>query len=165
MCGGAIISGFIPPTRSRRVTGEHLWPNLKKPAFGNQLSKPVKSDIIDIDDDFETDFKHFKDDSDLEFDVEELLDTKPLAFSAAGNPPVPSARGNFLFLIHLTFWIGVLMLVLSLTACLKLIVCLCSDQWMMGFNAWRLFVLFLFSTFSWFMVDPLSVAFLILVDV
>ena len=98
MCGGAIISGFIPPIRSRRVTGEHLWPNLKQPAFGNQLSKPVKSDIIDIDDDFETDFQHFKDDSDLEFDVEELLDTKPLAFSAAGDHPVPSARGNFLFL-------------------------------------------------------------------
>lgn len=92
MCGGAIISGFIPPTRSRRVTGEHLWPNLKKPAFGNQFSKPVKSDIIDIDDDFETDFQHFKDDSDLDFDVEELVDIKPLSFSAGGNPPLPSAR-------------------------------------------------------------------------
>lgn len=96
MCGGAIISGFIPTTRSRRVTGEHLWPNQKKPGFGNQLSKPVKSDVIDVDDDFETDFQHFKDDSDLELDEEELVDVKPFAFSAGGNPAVLSARGNFL---------------------------------------------------------------------
>ncbi|KAG6575418.1 Ethylene-responsive transcription factor RAP2-12, partial [Cucurbita argyrosperma subsp. sororia] len=94
MCGGALISGFIPTTHSRRVTGEHLWPNLKKPGFGNQLSKPVKSDIIDIDDDFETDFQHFKDDSDLEFDVEEPVDVKSFAFSAGGSPAVPSARAS-----------------------------------------------------------------------
>ncbi|XP_022992282.1 ethylene-responsive transcription factor RAP2-12-like [Cucurbita maxima] len=94
MCGGALISDFIPTTHSRRVTGEHLWPNLKKPGFGNQLSKPVKSDIIDIDDDFETDFQHFKDDSDLEFDVEELVDVKSFAFSAGGSPAVPSARAS-----------------------------------------------------------------------
>lgn len=131
MCGGAIISGFIPPTRSRRVTGEHLWPNLKKPAFGNQFSKPVKSDIIDIDDDFETDFQHFKDDSDLDFDVEELVDIKPLSFSAGGNPPLPSARGNFLFpnsFDSKLSLIGILLLILCLTASLKLVVYLISEQ-------------------------------------
>ncbi|XP_022964039.1 ethylene-responsive transcription factor RAP2-12-like [Cucurbita moschata] len=94
MCGGALISGFIPTTRSRRVTGEHLWPNLNKPGFGNQLSKPVKSSIVDIDDDFEADFQHFKDESDLELDDGELVDVKPFAFSAGRNPSVPSARAS-----------------------------------------------------------------------
>lgn len=63
MCGGAIISDFIPPSRSRRVTAEHLWPNLKKkPQF--------VSDFIDIDDDdFEADFQGFKDESDAEDEV------------------------------------------------------------------------------------------------
>ncbi|KAL6204108.1 hypothetical protein ACLB2K_021377 [Fragaria x ananassa] len=38
MCGGAIISGFIPPTRSRRVTADFLWPDLKKSSSGKRFS-------------------------------------------------------------------------------------------------------------------------------
>ncbi|KHG20734.1 Ethylene-responsive transcription factor RAP2-12 -like protein [Gossypium arboreum] len=30
MCGGAIISDFIPPARLRRLTADYLWPDLKK---------------------------------------------------------------------------------------------------------------------------------------
>lgn len=133
MCGGAIISGFIPTARSRRVAGDHLWANLKNPGSGNgnYLSKPVKSDIIDVDDDFEIDFQHFKDDSDLEFDEDELVDVKPFAFSAAGNLAVSSVRGNFLFLICLIFKLSliiVLMSIFCLPAPLKLILYLISVE-------------------------------------
>ncbi|BAT98243.1 hypothetical protein LR48_Vigan11g004500 [Vigna angularis] len=63
MCGGAIISDFIPAGpagRSRRVTPEILWPNLRK-----RFSKPL------LDDDFEAGFREFKDDSEIEDDEDE----------------------------------------------------------------------------------------------
>ncbi|XP_047173268.1 ethylene-responsive transcription factor RAP2-2-like isoform X2 [Vigna umbellata] len=63
MCGGAIISDFIPAGpagRSRRVTPEILWPNLRK-----RFSKPL------LDDDFEAGFREFKDDSEIEDDDDE----------------------------------------------------------------------------------------------
>ncbi|KAK9280970.1 hypothetical protein L1049_003861 [Liquidambar formosana] len=83
MCGGAIISDFIPPSRSCRVTADYLWPDLKKsaPSSGNsRYSKPARSDIVDVDDedDFEADLQAFKDESD---DEEE--DVKPFAFNAS----------------------------------------------------------------------------------
>ncbi|CAN8321895.1 unnamed protein product [Cochlearia groenlandica] len=58
MCGGAIISDFIPPPSSRRVTSEFLWPDLKK-----NSSKKKRSSFFDLDDDFEADFHGFNDDS------------------------------------------------------------------------------------------------------
>ncbi|KAL4388199.1 hypothetical protein GQ457_09G004390 [Hibiscus cannabinus] len=90
MCGGAIISDFIPPSRSsRRLTADFLWPDLKKSGFkkgsGRRYSKPV----IHLDDDFETDFQEFKDEeSDVDdYDVDDVLaDVKPFAFSATKKP-------------------------------------------------------------------------------
>ncbi|XP_004303745.1 PREDICTED: ethylene-responsive transcription factor RAP2-12-like [Fragaria vesca subsp. vesca] len=93
MCGGAIISGFIPPTRSRRVTADFLWPDLKKSSSGKRFSsggRPLRSEIFGLDDDFEADFQEFKDDSDVD-DDEDMLDSKPFAFSA--GKPSPAARG------------------------------------------------------------------------
>ncbi|XP_062154155.1 ethylene-responsive transcription factor RAP2-12-like [Alnus glutinosa] len=85
MCGGAIISDFIPPTRSRRVTADYLWPNLKKSISGNRFSKPL---LDDNNDQFEADFNDFKDDvSDADDDEEVVVaDVKPYAFSAARIP-------------------------------------------------------------------------------
>ncbi|XP_039004482.1 ethylene-responsive transcription factor RAP2-12-like [Hibiscus syriacus] len=86
MCGGAIISGFIAPTRSRRLTADFLWPDLKKwepkKGSGKRYSKPV----FHFADDFEADFEEFKDEeSDIDnYDVDDVLvDIKPFAFSAS----------------------------------------------------------------------------------
>jgi len=85
MCGGAIISEFIPPTRSRQVTADYLWPNLKKSISGNRFSKPLWDDN---NDQFEADFNDFKDDVSDADDEEEVVeaDVKPYAFSAARIP-------------------------------------------------------------------------------
>nr|ADP37417.1 ethylene-responsive-element-binding factor 2 [Petunia x hybrida] len=93
MCGGAIISDYIPPNRtSRRLTAELLWgrSDLSKKSKNpsNYHSKPLRSQIVDLDDDFEADFQEFKDFSDDE-------DVKPFAFSApkqsTGSKSVKSA--------------------------------------------------------------------------
>jgi len=86
MCGGAIISDFIPATAavgaSRRVTADILWPSLRK----NGLKKPFL-----LDDDFEAGFREFKDDSDFDEDedAEEdeglMLGVKGFAFSSGNN--------------------------------------------------------------------------------
>ncbi|XP_065038710.1 ethylene-responsive transcription factor 1-like [Musa acuminata AAA Group] len=55
MCGGAIISDFIPPSASRRVKAEHLWPGGK-----NRRGKQRR---VEVEDDFETDFQEFNDES------------------------------------------------------------------------------------------------------
>lgn len=74
MCGGAIISGFIPATRSRRLTADYLWPDLKKSSKSTGLkSSPKKSHVVD---DFEANFQDFKDDYDEE---DEKEDVKPFA--------------------------------------------------------------------------------------
>ncbi|XP_068663404.1 ethylene-responsive transcription factor RAP2-12-like [Aristolochia californica] len=67
MCGGAIISDFIPT--NRRVTADYLWPDLKK----NHYSKARKPNVIDVEDDFEADFQDFKDDSDEEEDIKPIV--------------------------------------------------------------------------------------------
>ncbi|PON62537.1 AP2/ERF transcription factor [Trema orientale] len=90
MCGGAIISDFISTTttpRSRRLTADYLWPDLKKSGSGSKRSsrKAPRSEIVDLDDDFEADFQGFKDESDVEED-DDLVDVKPFAFSARNNP-------------------------------------------------------------------------------
>ncbi|CAL1376296.1 unnamed protein product [Linum trigynum] len=105
MCGGAIISDFIPATvgggraSSRKLTADFLWPDLKSKSLKSNkpYSKPV---VIDLDEDFEADFQGFKDDSDVDeddCDVDALADVKPFAFSAA-PPPQPrnsaASRGS-----------------------------------------------------------------------
>ncbi|KAK1279903.1 Ethylene-responsive transcription factor RAP2-2 [Acorus gramineus] len=78
MCGGAIISDFIPTARSRRVTADYLWPDLK--TNGGDYAKK-KTRRVETDDDFEADFQDFKDELDEE-DEEEELDVKPFPFHA-----------------------------------------------------------------------------------
>ncbi|XP_028763290.1 ethylene-responsive transcription factor RAP2-12-like [Neltuma alba] len=102
MCGGAIISDFIPAAaaaaaagrgRSRRLTADYLWPDLNKLGSGGRFSKPLKSEaVIDLDDDFEADFREFKDDSDI--DVDEEDDVKPFASSATKPSKKPLSRGS-----------------------------------------------------------------------
>jgi len=81
MCGGAIISDFIPATKSRRLTADYLWPDLKK-------AKKAKKSTVQIEDDadFEADFQEFNDtgiESDEEDDdVVEITNPKPFFFTA-----------------------------------------------------------------------------------
>nr|GME18931.1 ethylene-responsive transcription factor RAP2-12-like [Ipomoea batatas] len=93
MCGGAIISDIIPPSRSsRRLTADLLWgpadlssnnggkkKNRNSNSSGSFYSRPSRSGITDIDNDFEADFQHFKDYSDEEVEV------KPFDFSASSS--------------------------------------------------------------------------------
>jgi len=97
MCGGAIISGFIPPTvagrSSKRLTADFLWPDLKS----KPVSSKLYSTVVDLDDDFEADFKDFKDDSDVDVDddVDDVLaDVKPFAFSAPPRSSSSVSRGG-----------------------------------------------------------------------
>lgn len=90
MCGGAIISGYIPPTtaKSRRLTAELLWNTDLKRNPSNYYSKPLLSEIVDLDDDFEADFQGFKD-----FSEDEVVeDVKPFAFTASKKSGSP--RGS-----------------------------------------------------------------------
>lgn len=92
MCGGAIISELIQPNpTSRRLTADLLWgrgtdliganKNNNKKNSSNYCSKLSRSGIVDLYDEFETDFQDFKDYSDQE--VEMLGEVKPRAFSSA----------------------------------------------------------------------------------
>lgn len=77
MCGGAVISDFIPTGRSHRLTADYLWPELK--------SKRLRSVDNDVDDDeaFEADFLDFKDESDDDISISPTF--KPFSF-APFNP-------------------------------------------------------------------------------
>nr|QNI23858.1 AP2/ERF transcription factor [Camptotheca acuminata] len=77
MCGGAIISNLIPAHRSRRQTSDFIWSSDLKKNSSNYQSKPLRSEIVDLDDDFEAHFQDFKDFSD-----DEDQDAKPFAFSS-----------------------------------------------------------------------------------
>ncbi|KAK8618688.1 hypothetical protein V6N13_132671 [Hibiscus sabdariffa] len=97
MCGGAIISDYIPPARSsRRLTADFLWPDLKKSGFKKGSGKRYSKPAVDLDDDFETDFQEFKDEGsdvdDYDFDAV-LADVKPFAFSAAKKPSPAASHG------------------------------------------------------------------------
>lgn len=88
MCGGAIISDFIPlaTAASRRVMAEHLWPGLEK---GKQTRgrrrRGVEVPDDDDDDDFEADFQEFSDETQVdEFDA--------VHFGFGSEAPFP--RGN-----------------------------------------------------------------------
>ncbi|GAA0139958.1 hypothetical protein LIER_01397 [Lithospermum erythrorhizon] len=96
MCGGAIIADFEQPRRSsRRLTADLLWgsDDLSNNNPSNYFSKPLRSKIFDLDDDFEADFKEFN-------DQEMNLEVKPFAFSAqtstvsVGSNPEKSADSD-----------------------------------------------------------------------
>ncbi|KAL4280573.1 hypothetical protein GQ457_03G040490 [Hibiscus cannabinus] len=93
MCGGAIISDFIAPTRSRRLTADFLWPDLKKSVSkkgsGARYSKPV----FGLADDFEADFQDFKDEESDVDNCDVLVDTKPFAFSATKKASSTVSQG------------------------------------------------------------------------
>ncbi|XP_042487904.1 ethylene-responsive transcription factor RAP2-12-like [Macadamia integrifolia] len=80
MCGGAIISDFIPTSRFKRPSAAGVVWDIKK-----NYSKPLGSEITNVDDDFEADFQEFKDESD-----EEVEDVKPFSFA----PTSQSSRGG-----------------------------------------------------------------------
>ncbi|KAJ4791683.1 hypothetical protein LUZ62_042929 [Rhynchospora pubera] len=63
MCGGAIITDFIPTPASRHVTAEHLWPDQNSGRNKkNKSKKGNKNKTVDYEeDDFEADFKEFDD--------------------------------------------------------------------------------------------------------
>ncbi|KAH0451559.1 hypothetical protein IEQ34_018858 [Dendrobium chrysotoxum] len=77
MCGGAMISDFIPSARQRRATGEYLWADQgkkkKKRNGGRKISE------AEFDDDFEADFREFKDEDEVD-ELEEFTAAKPFAF-------------------------------------------------------------------------------------
>ncbi|CAL9220797.1 unnamed protein product [Arabidopsis halleri] len=98
MCGGAIISDFIPPPRSLRVTSEFIWPDLKNKGKVSKKRSNKRPDFFDLDGEFEADFQGFKDDS--SFDCEDEIDddifvnVKPFVF-AAPTKPVASSVATF----------------------------------------------------------------------
>ncbi|CAD6219109.1 unnamed protein product [Miscanthus lutarioriparius] len=101
MCGGAILSGFIPPSgvaaaaakkkQQRRVTADLLWPGPGKKGVPQEEEE-----------DFEADFREFErglseDDVDgagegWEDEVQELPPPEParFAFAAAAKAPRPA---------------------------------------------------------------------------
>ncbi|CAH2036617.1 unnamed protein product [Thlaspi arvense] len=95
MCGGAIISDFVPPPTSRRVTSEFIWPDLKKNVKGLKKSSKKRSSFFDLDDEFEADFQGFKDDASIDCDDDfddVFADVKPFVFTATPKPkPVVSS--------------------------------------------------------------------------
>ncbi|KAM7483938.1 hypothetical protein LguiB_008521 [Lonicera macranthoides] len=86
MCGGAIISDLIPPSRTRRVTDDLLRRTAPKKNPSNYYSKPLRSEIFDLvlEDDFEAHFQGFNDLSDV--------DVKPFAFSSSKHSTL--SRGS-----------------------------------------------------------------------
>ncbi|RRT73892.1 hypothetical protein B296_00025758 [Ensete ventricosum] len=106
MCGGAIISDFIPTARSeRRVTADYLWPDLKR--GGTNGVKTKKSNghrraVEDTEDDFEADFQEFEYESMVSKveDEAELVD-KPFAFASTGNNTLVLGKVSNLILLFL----------------------------------------------------------------
>nr|AEQ58795.1 ethylene response factor [Rumex acetosa] len=94
MCGGAIISDFIPAKASGRLTATELWSGISGEVTKKKgLSKPARSHVSDVFNDyvnFEADFLEFKDES----DGEEMEDVKP--FAAKGFNPISfnSSQGS-----------------------------------------------------------------------
>ncbi|CAD5185771.1 unnamed protein product [Musa acuminata subsp. malaccensis] len=91
MCGGAIISDFIPlaTAASQRVMAEHLWPGLEK---GKQTTRRRRRgvevpDDDDDDDDFEADFQEFSDETQVdEFDAVHFGFGSEAPFPRDGSP-------------------------------------------------------------------------------
>ncbi|URD92420.1 hypothetical protein MUK42_00151 [Musa troglodytarum] len=87
MCGGAIISDFIPMARSeRRVTSDYLWRDMKRGGANGVKTKKSNGHrraVEDTEDDFEAGFQEFEYESmvsEVEDEVE-LVD-KPFAFAS-----------------------------------------------------------------------------------
>ncbi|KAI3833535.1 hypothetical protein MKW98_024534 [Papaver atlanticum] len=101
MCGGAIISDFIPPSRIRKLTADFLWgPNskTKKNAAGRRNFYTKPSSLIEDDADFEADFQEFKDDdeSDQEYDQHKQQQqqvVKSFAFNASKSDVAAPKEG------------------------------------------------------------------------
>ncbi|KAI0507364.1 hypothetical protein KFK09_013487 [Dendrobium nobile] len=100
MCGGAIISDFIPTPslRSRRVTAHNLWPDLRKKTKGGR-----KIQAAEFVDDFEADFEEFEGEPE-EDEVEKLIEVRPGAFrtkaatfsrGAADKPATRKRKNQF----------------------------------------------------------------------
>ncbi|CAA7401179.1 unnamed protein product [Spirodela intermedia] len=90
MCGGAILSDLIPTAKSRRLTPDLLWPDLKEDSLYGSKHRKKRAHLLVEEDDFEADFQEFKDDSEEE--EEELFDSQPFAF---GSPKAfPAREGN-----------------------------------------------------------------------
>ncbi|GLJ10872.1 hypothetical protein SUGI_0137020 [Cryptomeria japonica] len=91
MCGGAIISDYIPTSRSRGSVKE-LWPDFDKFSdFINGVNKPVES----YDSRASESFDSFSDDDSMGFDDEPWFQSKPLAkepqIASGGNSPAISS--------------------------------------------------------------------------
>ncbi|GFY97204.1 hypothetical protein Acr_11g0015100 [Actinidia rufa] len=95
MCGGAIISDIIAPPRTRRLAADFLWPSDVKKNRSNYYSKPLRSEIVGLGDDFEADFQDFKD----YFDDEDG-DGRDFAFSASKSGISHAADGLLIAIIH-----------------------------------------------------------------
>ncbi|KAE9605801.1 hypothetical protein Lal_00025169 [Lupinus albus] len=98
MCGGAIISDFIPSAgmaagMSRRVTADILWPNLRNKA-GKKFSKLPTPEAVALNDDFEADFRNFKDDSDMEEDDDDLIESGFAPTKPSNQNPKSLSRGS-----------------------------------------------------------------------
>lgn len=95
MCGGAILSDYIPSAgRSRRVTADYLWPDLKRPKKSSEIQKGKGLfEETGSFDDFEADFEDFEQESEDNFEeelfddldedeFEKILDVKPFSFES-----------------------------------------------------------------------------------
>ncbi|KAJ0515074.1 putative transcription factor AP2-EREBP family [Helianthus annuus] len=95
MCGGAIISDLIAPSvnKSRRLTAADLLLT-QSDFFKNPskcYSKPLRSEIFDLEDEFEADFRGFKDEVEAQVEAEHRLN--PYNFSASKGSAA-SSRGS-----------------------------------------------------------------------
>lgn len=72
MCGGAIISDFIAPASSRKLTADYLWPNLKSQKSKGSR-KNTKKSYSSFEEEFEADLDEFDEESDEE---EDAVDSK-----------------------------------------------------------------------------------------
>ncbi|KAJ6815363.1 ethylene-responsive transcription factor 1-like [Iris pallida] len=112
MCGGAIISDYIPGAagESRRGTAAYLWPDLK-PGSNGSKKKHNKYRTVEIDDDvdeFEADFREFNDEEEGVFNVKPFsfaskatkattgrpVTLKPVEFSGAADKSAKRKRKN-----------------------------------------------------------------------
>ncbi|KAI9100932.1 hypothetical protein K1719_024056 [Acacia pycnantha] len=72
--------------------------DLNKIGYGRRFFKPLKPEtVIDLDDDFEADFREFKDDSDIDVD-EDDVDVKPFASYAIKPSKKPLSRLSEFFI-------------------------------------------------------------------
>lgn len=97
MCGGAIISDLIPPLSSlssRRLTAELLWGRDAADLTSNKKKKkPIRSQplVVDSEDDFETDFRDFKDG--VDYEAEGSVDVKK-SYTFSSAPRNGLVRGS-----------------------------------------------------------------------